>query len=266
MDNCRLQISPRDDRSSVGAMRRLVDQGTELTEVGAILAMLDADRPTGHQGRPWVTTNMVMSLDGAYSTDGVSGGLSSGADHELFLAQRALADVILVGASTVRAENYRRPLVPAEAARIRADRGQDPTPRIVITSRSLSLPSDVALLEGDPPPPIMAHPAVSDPSNAPEGVELIEAGQDGVDFALLLELLAQRGAKLVVCEGGPGVLGQLAAKGLIDEYMITLSPQLIGGEKVGLLSGAVAEDETFELHRVLQAEQHLMLSYRRSAD
>jgi riboflavin biosynthesis pyrimidine reductase len=244
-------------------MRHLEAGGTPLDELAEVLAMLDADRPSVGSGRPWVTTNMVMSLDGAFSTEGVSGGLSSGEDHELFLAQRSLADVILVGASTVRAENYRRPSVSDEAARIRATRGQDPTPRIVITSKSLSLPDDVPLLHGDPPAPMLAHPADSDLGNAPGGVELLEAGNDDVDFELLLRLLSERGAGHVVCEGGPGVLGQLAARGLIDEYMLTISPQLVGGEHVGLLAGAEAQDERFALHRVLRAGDHLMLSYRR---
>jgi riboflavin biosynthesis pyrimidine reductase len=247
-------------------MKHLEAGGSPLDELAAVLEMLDSDRPGVGSGRPWVTTNMVMSLDGAYSSDGLSGGLSSGADHELFLAQRSLADVILVGASTVRAEKYRRPSVSEEAARIRAMRGQDPTPRIVITSKSLSLPEDVPILHGDPPAPIMAHPADSDLGNAPPGVELLEAGSDGVDFDLLLRLLAERGASHVVCEGGPGVLGQLAARGLIDEYMLTVSPQLVGGDRVGLLAGAEAQDERFALHRVLRAGDHLMLSYRRPRD
>ncbi len=169
-----------------------------------------------------------------------------------------------MGASTVRAEGYRRPTVGAEAARIRAQRGQDRVPRIAITSRSLHLPADTPLLQGDPPPPIMVHPSASDTSKAPPGVELLEAGEDGVDFGMLLAILHDRGARHVVCEGGPGVLGQLAAADLIDEYMLTLSPQLVGGADVGLLSGASAEGQNFGLHRVLRQEDHLMLSYRRS--
>ena len=248
-------------------MQHMAPKGPAFEDDESVVGLLDDDRPSSTpEARPWVCTNMVMSLDGAFSTDGVSGGLSSGADHQLFLARRSLADVILVGASTVRAENYRRPSVTPEAARVRAERGQDPVPRIVITSRSLSLPADVPLLEGDPPAPIMAHPADADTSKAPTGVELLEVGSDGVDFAELLRVLADRGAKDVVCEGGPGVLGQLAAEGLIDEYMITLSPQLIGGDRVGLLSGAHPGDEDdFALHRVLRSGQHLMLTYRRGA-
>ena len=249
---------------TVTAMQPLEKNGPALETPADMLRMLDADRPEPPQGRPWVTTNMVMSLDGAYSKEGRSGGLSSPQDHALFIAQRSLADYIVVGASTVRAEMYSRPGVSEDAARIRASRGQDPVPRIVITSRSLTLPDDVPLLKGDPPPPIMAHPASSDPADAPAGVELLTAGETGVDFALLLELLAQRGARHVVCEGGPGVLGQLAAADLIDEYLLTLSPRLVGGDKVGLLSHHEGPEPPYSLHRAMRDGDHIMLSYRRS--
>lgn len=225
--------------------------------------MLDADRGVPPPDRPWVTTNMVMSLDGAYAFGGTSGGLSSDADHALFLAQRSLADVILVGASTVREERYRRPTTDAGVRAIRDRHGQEPVPRVVITSRSLHLPADTPLLEGEPPPPIMAHPADADTTAAPAGVELLEVGTDGVDPGALLSELHTRGARLVVCEGGPGLLGQLAAADLVDEYLLTLSPKLVGGDRVGLLAGAEAADGSFGLHRALQQDDHLMLCYRR---
>ncbi len=249
--------------TSLGDMRPLHTTDPDLTTVEEVVAFLDSDRPLLPEGRPWVTTNMVMSLDGAYSTGGRSGGLSSEADRALFLALRSLVDVILVGASTVRAENYRRASVGADAAAIRQRRGQEPAPRIVITSRGLELPADTPLLDGGPPLPIMVHPLVSDTSAAPDGVELMCVGENSVDFEKLLQILYSRGARHVLCEGGPGVLGQLATHGLIDEYMLTVSPRLIGGRDVGLLSRSSAADADLALHRTLVQDDHLMLCYRR---
>ena len=57
-------------------------------------------------GRPWVLVNMVASIDGATAVDGRSGGLGGPGDKAVFHALRAVADVILVGAGTVRAEHY----------------------------------------------------------------------------------------------------------------------------------------------------------------
>ena len=65
-------------------------------------------------GRPHVVVNMVSSADGAISLDGLSGGLSGSADKEVFFYLRSIADVILVGASTAREENYGQPKLSDE--------------------------------------------------------------------------------------------------------------------------------------------------------
>ena len=62
--------------------------------------------PEPGQRSPWVRANMVASLDGAATLLGRSGGLSSEADQQVFAMLRAITDVILVGAGTVRAEGY----------------------------------------------------------------------------------------------------------------------------------------------------------------
>lgn len=245
-------------------MRRLVAAGQSLGALEALselVATADVDPPPG---RPWVSTDMVMSIDGAFTRAGTSGGLSSDADHALFIAHRSIADAILVGASTVREERYRRPVVSAEAADIRRRRHQTEVPDLVITSVSLQLGADTPLLEGEPPAPIIAHPACSDTSGAPPGLELIEVGDSEVDMAELLAVLARRGIRRVACEGGPRLLGQLAAADLIDEYLVTISPHLVGGARTGLLGGIEAGAGSFELHRVLRSGDHLMCSYRRN--
>ena len=65
---------------------------------------------------------MIASADGAATVDGRSGGLSGEADHEVFGLLRALADVVLVGAGTVRAEAYRPARVAPRWAGLRAGR------------------------------------------------------------------------------------------------------------------------------------------------
>ena len=65
------------------------------------------DPPTA-EGRPGVRLNFVASADGAATVAGLSGGLASPGDRALFQTLRSLADVILVGAGTVRAEGTGR--------------------------------------------------------------------------------------------------------------------------------------------------------------
>jgi hypothetical protein len=59
--------------------------------------------------RPWVGLCMVAGLDGSTVVDDNSRALSSPTDTEVLIGLRALADVIVVGASTVRIEGYGPP-------------------------------------------------------------------------------------------------------------------------------------------------------------
>ena len=227
-----------------------------------LVELLAGDAGVPPRSRPWVTTNMVMSLDGAYAVDGRSRALGSNADHELFLAQRSLADAILVGAGTARAERYRRPSVSGPAAARRAARGQQPLPLLVVVSGSGHIPVDQPFLQGDGPTPLLVHPAGTDLSGLPAGIDPLECGTGTVDLRRLLAELRDRGVRWLNCEGGPGLLGQLAESELIDEYMLTLAPRLVGGDQVGLLGGAAAS-QRFTLHRLLRGGDHLLLDYRR---
>ena len=90
--------------------------------------------------RPWVLMNMIASVDGATAVDGVSEGLGGPADRRMLGTLRGLADVILVGAKTVRAEDYRLPRLPDDrVAVLRATSGRPPRPRLAVVSASLSL-------------------------------------------------------------------------------------------------------------------------------
>ena len=245
-------------------MQELAPQGTdwELTPA-SLVEHLSADSPSPPRGRPWVTTNMVMSMDGAYSVSGTSGALSSEADHALFLAQRWMADAVLVGAGTARDERYRRPSVDPAAAALRRRRGQDAQPVLVVVTGSGRIPIDQPFLEGEGPTPVLVHPATTDPGCLPRKLERLACGEDRVDLAALLAELHRRGVRRVDCEGGPALLGQLAAIDAIDEFLLTISPQLVGGPTVGLLGSATAAVR-FGLHRVLRDGDHLMLAYRRA--
>jgi riboflavin biosynthesis pyrimidine reductase len=214
--------------------------------------------------RPWVRANMVASVDGAASVDGRSGGLSGRADREIFGLLRSLADVILVGAGTVRAERYR----PAQPASIWPELrpGRSATPPIAVISGRLDLDPGLELLTAAPPD---ARTIVITCERAPgkqraavaECADVVVAGAEHVDLKAALDALAARGYQRVLTEGGPNLLGQLAARGLLDELCLTISPLLAGpgparivnGEKIPgglpLIPGHLLEDEGFLLAR-----------------
>ena len=91
------------------------DAATQLTELTAVDGPFDTDDddrlaafyayPEGLE-RCWVRANMIASLDGGATDDGKAGGLAGPGDRALFGRMRQEADVILVGAATVRIENY----------------------------------------------------------------------------------------------------------------------------------------------------------------
>jgi hypothetical protein len=105
-----------------------------------------------HADRPWLLLDMISSADGATHIDGTSGALGSEGDHVVFRAIRAVADVILVAAGTVRSENY-RPVRATDAVReARVARGQAPVARLAILSRHLDFDFDADLFTSDQPP------------------------------------------------------------------------------------------------------------------
>src|SRR5690349_1395260 len=76
----------------------------------------------------WVRGNMIASLDGGAADDGKSGGLGGPGDRSVFVQMREAADVILVGATTVRVENYSGAQLSVAARQARQRRGQHEVP------------------------------------------------------------------------------------------------------------------------------------------
>ncbi|MCX6433243.1 MAG: dihydrofolate reductase family protein [Actinobacteria bacterium] len=169
--------------------------------------------------RPWVRANMVSTLDGAMrGTDSGSRSISTPADQRVFSIARADADVILVGAGTIRAEDYR------------------PSKKIVaIVSNRLDLPLTLRMLaertdENPRPIAFATDAAAADAADELRAVvDIVPCGADSVDLQRVIEELAARGLGHIHCEGGPNLLGDLAAAGLLDELILTVAPLLLGG-------------------------------------
>lgn len=210
-------------------------------------AMVAAEPRPSHPERPWLLVNMVASLDGAIAVDGRSGALGGPADKAMFSALRAIADVILVGAGTVRAEGYGPPR-PTDATRAaRRARGQAEAPRLAIVTRSLDLDPAARCFAEAPTPPCVVTCAAA-PTERREELDrvatVVTVGDDAVDLPGALAQLAADGAGVVLCEGGPSLNGDLAAAGLIDEWDLTISPLLVGGTGARAVHGPALPDPT----------------------
>jgi riboflavin biosynthesis pyrimidine reductase len=204
------------------------------------------------EGRPAVRLNMVASADGATAVDGRSGALGGAADRRLFLLLRTLADVVLVGAGTVRAEGYGPP--------------RSPGPAIAVVTRSLDLDWDSRLFGAGEVRPIVvtvADAPAERRAQAERQADVIVAGEGDVDLRRALDALAGRGARHVLCEGGPTLNGDLAADGLVDELCLTISPALASGETKRILAGpALPALVHLELRSACEEDGFLFLRYR----
>ncbi|MEV0094625.1 pyrimidine reductase family protein [Streptomyces sp. NPDC050738] len=220
-------------------------------------------------GAPWLRANMVSSLDGAAQHDGRSQPISSATDMKIFGTLRALADTVVVGAETVRLEGYRPARAREAFAARRAAAGQGPAPAIAVVSASLELDFDLPLFAAPLVPTLVltGASAPEDRVRAAEkaGAEVVIAGDGaGVDPARAVRELGERGHGRLLTEGGPRMLGQFVAAGVLDELCLTLSPTLTAGDAQRIAGGpALAVPERFSLVSLLEEAGFLFSRYRR---
>ena len=198
-----------------------------------------------------VRGGMVLAADGGAVHGGTSRGLSTPADRAVFRALRTVSDVVLVGAGTARAEAYGPVRLSAEQQAWRTARGRPPVPPVAVVSRTLDLPA-----------PLLGSAVVVTCARAPHAglADVVVAGEDEVDLADALDQLAARGLRHVLCEGGPALLGELVARGLLDELCATLSPHLVG-RSPGLLGAPLPAPLPLRLLHVLEDEGSLLLRW-----
>jgi riboflavin biosynthesis pyrimidine reductase len=209
--------------------------------------------------------NMVTSVDGATTVGGGSTGLNDDDDIALFNALRAAADVVLVGAETVRVEDYGPVRLDTDTRERRRAAGRRDEPRLAVVSRSLDLDPRSRLFSGPPPYVFTGENAPPQRRGALEEVaEVVSAGQVGADVTAVLARLHEDGHRVVLCEGGPDINGHLATAGVIDEVDLTVSPLLVGGFSKRAVDGPLlVEPARLRLDRVLTGDQMVFLRFRR---
>ncbi|MFC0845496.1 pyrimidine reductase family protein [Streptomyces noboritoensis] len=217
----------------------------------------------------WLRANMVSSLDGAGQHEGRSQPLSSATDMRIFGTLRALSDVIVVGAETVRQEGYRPARAREAFAARRAAAGQGPVPVIAVVTAGLDLDFGLPLFTSPQVPTLVLTGAAAPPDRVREaeraGAEVVVAGDGpGVEPARAVAALAERGLRRMLTEGGPRLLGQFVAAGVLDELCLTVSPMLTAGSAQRIAGGpSVTAPEHFRLELLLEEAGFLYTRYRR---
>lgn len=249
----------------------------QLTVLGPV-ETVDEGRLTDFYAYPddlqscWVRGNMIASLDGGATDDGKAGGLAGAGDRALFAMLRHLADVIVVGAATVRIENYSGAQFSVAQRQARQRRGQTEIPPIAVITRAGGLDPSARLFTRTEVPPLILTSArsVADTRSRLGAVaEVIDASgpdPDAADPAMVLKILAERGLFRVLTEGGPHFLGSLIENELLDELCLTFAPVLVGGAAKRTVTGVgsvhskmrrahlLADDEGYLYSRYVKGE------------
>ncbi|MEU9807326.1 pyrimidine reductase family protein [Mycobacterium sp. NPDC050853] len=220
--------------------------GTQLTQLttgasvdpGQLVDLYDYPDDAGL----YLRANMIGSLDGAATVTGSSGGLGGDGDRAVFAAMRANADVILVGAGTVRTERYHGAHLPVSQRQRRQARGQSEVPVIAVVTASGAIDPSTPLFNESEIAPIVVTSAsgAANVASRVSGAQVVvaehhlRAGQ--VDLPAALAELRGRGLTRVLCEGGPALLGTLLSARLVDELCLTIAPTTVAGVAIRIAS------------------------------
>jgi len=217
-----------------------------------------------YPGPHWLRANMVASADGAGFLEGRTAALSTPGDMRLFGLLRVLADVVLVGAGTARVEEYKPARRRPALEDLRA--GRPPAVPIAVVSRKLDLDFATPLFAEAPRD---ARTIVITCAGAPDdrlaaaarAADVIVAGEMAVDLREAQTALRDRGLGRVLCEGGPHLLSQLAAEGLLDELCLTVTPVLAGPGPARVVAGAPFPARPMTLAHALTEHGELFCRY-----
>lgn len=232
------------------------------------------DDPTRRLGpEPWVGMNMITTFDGGIQHEGLSGTLALSGDRFVFPTIRDHADVVLVGAGTVRAERYRHQPVDDEAMARRHAAGCTGPLRFAVVTASLRFDDNVPLFAEPAPegaePIVVTTRAALDTyrGSALDRAEVVVAGDTNVDLALAVAAIGDMGAQVVLAEGGPTLNGALHDHDLLDELCLTLSPHLLGDDTQSIVVGAntIALHRFRPVHALMSSEGELIMRYLRDS-
>jgi riboflavin-specific deaminase-like protein len=240
---------------------RLLD---ELSDEELIALYEVADRDVPH-----LRANFVSSLDGAVEIDGQSKALSSDSDSRVFSMIRRLADVVLVGAGTIRDEGYNPLKLSAKAREWRTAAGLAENPTLAVVSSRLELSPVNPVFKSAVRPIVVTH-AASPPDRREalaEVAEVLVLGEAEVDLPAVVAELSGRGQKQILSEGGPHLLGALTAADLVDELCLALAP-LLAGPGAGRITAGLPSTLTRRMKletRLVASDDYLFFRYLREA-
>jgi riboflavin biosynthesis pyrimidine reductase len=249
-------------RVTADGLRPLADTSTVWPARKVVRGLGLRDGAAARGGRPRVVAAMIASIDGRSTIDGRSVGLGHPADRALLRELRTAVDAILVGTATLRAERYANLLDDDQRER-RVAAGLQAEPIVATISRRLDLATDIPLL-AEPTARVQVYTEVEGEvpgQGAWVACRRFEPGALTMP-AILAHLGSERGARAVLCEGGPLLLRQVVAAECLDDLLLTVSPLVAAGDGPPPLRGDALDPPVWmALRDVHRADDHLFLHY-----
>ncbi len=184
--------------------------------------------------RPYVVVNVAMSADGKISTrERRQVKISGSQDFQRVDRLKAGADAVMVGIGTVLADDPSLTVKSEECRSHRKGRGADEHPVRIIVDSTARIPLDASILHKGPGKRIVAVSCCADPKKITalrEYATVINAGENEVDLAAMMDLLGEMGIQRLMVEGGGTLIAGLVSAGLVNEIYTFIGNIIIGGK------------------------------------
>jgi 5-amino-6-(5-phosphoribosylamino)uracil reductase len=191
------------------------------------------DHPEPPAERPYVLINMVTSVDGKIVIEGTEQGIGSEVDQRLMRELRVNVDMVINGASTLRASGSSPRLGDEALERLRLDRGLSRCPLGATISRSGELPLDRLFFTADD---FDAVVFLSETAAEERRAAIRATGRRVIDLprgrevdAMLRVMRQELDVRVLLAEGGPTLNRQLFDINGVDEVFVTVGPVVVGG-------------------------------------
>src|SRR6201981_1534755 len=191
--------------------------------------------------RPFVIATFAMTAEGKVTTKNFGPVDFTSREDKLHLfRQRALADAVLLGHTSLKRDNVRLGL-PVDLQQVRTKRKQTPAPLRVIVSNKGRIDSRLKVFQST-----ISRILIFSTTRMPRKTQaalkqkatLHLTESDEIDLAAMLETLRSRyNVRRLACEGGPTLFRALLERDLIDQRNLTIAPYLFGGAKAPTLTG-----------------------------
>ena len=194
-----------------------------------------------HRRRPFVVATFAMTADGKVTTRTLAPVDFTSREDKLHLfRQRAFADAVLIGHTSLKCDNVRLGLPPG-LQQTRIKQKQSPAPLRVIVSNKGNINSRLKIFQSTISP-ILIFSTTRMPKKIQAALKakamLHLTDSDKIDLAAMLKTLRGKyKVRRLACEGGPTLFRALLERGLIDQLNLTIAPYMFGGAKAPTLTG-----------------------------